>query len=452
MLDALVDRQDAEVAGAAQAAVPVQRPQAAQHLRAAGTGAKAAVQKIGAGGVNKRLAYYGLVGQQSFNFGGLGQGSGHKRKRKKPQAAGGLAKIARKETGVPTRSDPKARVTLQPQTLYFAFSVKIFLPYLLAAAALTGCVTAKRYDDLKARQQADSQGKEAAERQLRTATTELKKSTDEAAQLRLETKRLSVDSAQTGTAYRKTRMLYNELNNSYDKLLKNSDRELANKTSDYDKVARDLARREAELGTAEVNLQRSKSDNDRLAADLKTREAKLTELTQALADKDKAVADLKARVSKALLSFNSADLQVKLKDGKVYVSLSEQLLFKSGSTKVDPKGQEALKKLATVLQEQKDVNVVVEGHTDNVPILRGTAGMADNWDLSALRATEIARLLATSGVTPARITASGRSQYVPLTANDTPANKAVNRRTEIILTPKLDELFQILDGNSAGGK
>ena len=363
-----------------------------------------------------------------------------------------MAKIARKETGVPARPDPKARVTLQPQTLYFAFLVKILLPYLLAAAALTGCVTAKRYDDLKARQAADSQGKETAERQLRTATTELQKTTDAVAQLRLETKRLSVDSAQTGTAYRKTRMLYNELNNSYDKLLKNSDRELANKSSDYDKVARDLARREAELGAAAADLQKSKTDNDRLAADLKTREAKLTELTQALADKDRAVADLKARVSKALLSFSGSDLQVKLKDGKVYVSLSEQLLFKSGSPKVDPKGQEALKKLATVLQEQKDVNVVVEGHTDNVPILRGTAGMADNWDLSALRATEIARLLASSGVPPARITASGRSQYVPVAANDTPANKAVNRRTEIILTPKLDELFQILDGNSAGGK
>jgi chemotaxis protein MotB len=153
-------------------------------------------------------------------------------------------------------------------------------------------------------------------------------------------------------------------------------------------------------------------------------------------------------VSKALLSFNSSDLQVKLKDGKVYVSLSEQLLFKSGSSKVDPKGQEALKKLATVLQEQKDVNVVVEGHTDNVP-MRATGGITDNWDLSALRATDIARLLTASGVEPSRITASGRSQYVPVAPNDSPQNKAINRRTEIILTPKLDELFKILDGNSA---
>jgi chemotaxis protein MotB len=329
-----------------------------------------------------------------------------------------------------------------------SFSPALLAISLLAAPALNGCVTAKKYDDLSARQKADAEGKAAAERQYRGATAELQKASDELAQLRLTQKRLVNDSTETGAAYRKTRSLYNTLNASYDKLLKNSDRELANKSSDYNKVAQDLARREAELGALDVSLQRSKAENDRLAADLKTREARLTELTQALADKDKAVADLKARVSKALLSFSGSDLQVKLKDGKVYVSLSEQLLFKSGSTKVDPKGQEALKKLATVLQEQKDVNVVVEGHTDNVPILRGTAGLTDNWDLSALRATEIARLITTSGVSPERVTASGRGQYVPVAANDTPQNKAMNRRTEIILTPKLDDLFQILDSNS----
>ena len=323
---------------------------------------------------------------------------------------------------------------------------------LASTATLPGCVAARKYDELQARQSADAEGKASAERQLRTATASLQKTTDELAQLRLDRQRLVTDSTQTGASLRKTRSLNHDLNESYDKLLKNSDRQLANKSSDYDKVAKDLARREAELGELDVNLKKSKADNDRLAADLQAREARLTELTQALADKDKAVNDLKARVSKALLSFNSSDLQVKLKDGKVYVSLSEQLLFKSGSTKVDPKGQEALKKLATVLQEQKDVNVVVEGHTDNVPILHGTAGLTDNWDLSALRATEIARLLANSGVTPARITASGRSQYVPVAANDSPANKAMNRRTEIILTPKLDELFKILDSSSSASK
>ncbi|HEX8349758.1 MAG TPA: OmpA family protein [Hymenobacter sp.] len=320
---------------------------------------------------------------------------------------------------------------------------------LAATTLLPGCVASKKYDDLRARQQATEQSKETAERQYRQAVAELKKATDNLAQLQLDNRRLVDDSTQNGNALRRTRTLYTQLTDSYDKLLKNSDRAMADKSADYNKVAKDLARREAELGELATSLNKSKEDVDKLNADLKTREAKLAELQQALADKDKAVNDLKARVSNALLSFKDSDLQVKMKDGKVYVSLSEQLLFKSGSTKVDPKGVDALKKLAVVLQEQKDVNVVVEGHTDNVPISRGTAGMKDNWDLSVLRATEIARLLTEGGVTPARVTASGRSQYVPVAGNDSPANKAMNRRTEIILTPKLDELFKILDTNSS---
>jgi len=316
-----------------------------------------------------------------------------------------------------------------------------------AGLSLSSCVTAKRYDDLQARQRNEEQARLSAEQQARQAKADLQKANDVLNELRADQKRLIADSAQTGSALRRTRALYTQLTESYDKLLKNSDRALSDRNNEYGKLAKDLATREAELGALDVSQRKIKADNDRLAADLTAREAKLKELTQALADKDKAVNDLKARVSNALLSFNSKELQVKLKDGKVYVSLSEQLLFKSGSTKVDPKGQEALKKLATVLQEQKDVNVVVEGHTDNVP-MRGTGAIQDNWDLSAIRATDIARLLTSSGVEPSRITASGRSQYVPVASNDTPQNKAMNRRTEIILTPKLDELFQILDSNS----
>ncbi|MBC6990106.1 OmpA family protein [Hymenobacter sp. BT491] len=180
---------------------------------------------------------------------------------------------------------------------------------------------------------------------------------------------------------------------------------------------------------------------------LKEREARLAEMQRVLEQKDQAVKNLRQKVADALLGFNANDLQVNLKNGKVYVSLSEQLLFKSGSTKVDPKGQEALKKLATALKGNQDVNVLVEGHTDNVPIARGTAGMRDNWDLSVLRATEITRILTTAGLPASQVTPSGRAQYLPVATNDTPANKALNRRTEIILTPKLDELFQILEQN-----
>lgn len=195
------------------------------------------------------------------------------------------------------------------------------------------------------------------------------------------------------------------------------------------------------------NLSGAEQANSALSADLRSKEQRIAEMQRILDQKDAAVKALRQKVGDALLGFNAQDLQVTVKNGKVYVSLSEQLLFKSGSTKVDPKGQEALKKLATALKGNQDVNVLVEGHTDNVPIAKGTAGMRDNWDLSVLRATEITRLLTENGLPTSQVTPSGRAQYAPVAQNDTPANKALNRRTEIILTPKLDELFQILEAN-----
>ncbi|MCC9165628.1 OmpA/MotB family protein [Pontibacter harenae] len=192
-------------------------------------------------------------------------------------------------------------------------------------------------------------------------------------------------------------------------------------------------------------LNMSKSQIDRLNADLKAREARLAELQRILNEKEKAVANLRNKVSSALLGFNDKDLSINVRNGKVYVSLAEQLLFNSGSTKVDPKGVDALKKIATVLKEQQDVNVLVEGHTDDVPISKGTVGMQDNWDLSVLRATEITRIMAEAGLNPTRITPSGRSKYVPVDEAKTKEARQKNRRTEIILTPKLDELFQILE-------
>jgi chemotaxis protein MotB len=181
--------------------------------------------------------------------------------------------------------------------------------------------------------------------------------------------------------------------------------------------------------------------------DLAGKNARVAEMQRILDEKDAATKALRQKVSDALLGFNSQDLQVNVKNGKVYVSLSEQLLFKSGATKVDPAGQDALIKLANALTGNKDINILVEGHTDNVPIKGVVNGAKDNWDLSVLRATEITRLLTSAGIDPTQITPSGRGQYLPMAANDTPQNKAINRRTDIILTPKLDELFSILNTN-----
>lgn len=208
-----------------------------------------------------------------------------------------------------------------------------------------------------------------------------------------------------------------------------------------------LLTKNQQVNQLNASLSGAQQENSQLSADLRGKEQRIAEMQRILDQKDAAVKALRQKVGDALLGFNAQDLQVNVRNGKVYVSLSEQLLFKSGSTKVDPKGQEALSKLATALKGNQDVNVLVEGHTDNVPIARGTAGMRDNWDLSVLRATEITRILTQAGLPASQVTPSGRAQYVPIAQNDTPTNKALNRRTEIILTPKLDELFQILEQN-----
>ena len=177
----------------------------------------------------------------------------------------------------------------------------------------------------------------------------------------------------------------------------------------------------------------------------KLEQAKLEELQNALKRKDAAVRSLKDKISGALLGFEKKGLTVKVKNGKVYVSMEDKLLFKSGSWQVDERGRQALVKLADVLAMNKDINVLVEGHTDNIPY-RGKAQIKDNWDLSVKRSTSIIRiLLLNKHIDGRRLTAAGRSKYCPLDNNNSSIARARNRRTEIILTPKLDEVFKILD-------
>jgi chemotaxis protein MotB len=153
---------------------------------------------------------------------------------------------------------------------------------------------------------------------------------------------------------------------------------------------------------------------------------------------------LKSDIAGALINFKADELSVYVKDGKVYVSLQEKLLFKSGSDIVDPKGKEALGTLALVLNNTPNINIMIEGHTDSIPIHKEK--FQDNWALSTSRANSIVRILTNDyGVDPHSITAAGRSRFFPIQSNDTEAGRAANRRTEIILSPNLTELFKLLD-------
>jgi len=208
-----------------------------------------------------------------------------------------------------------------------------------------------------------------------------------------------------------------------------------------------LNKKQEELIDKQDQLTAKQTELDKLSAELKKREQRIKELEDILRKKDEAVNALKDKVAKALTGFEGKGLTIEKRNGKVYVSMDEKLLFASGSTNVNKNGEDAIKELAKVLEQNADVNLLIEGHTDNVK-MAGTGFMKDNWDLSVLRATSITRIIVNnSKIDPKRITAAGRSEFSPVVANDSPENKAKNRRTEIILTPKLDELLQILEGN-----
>src|SRR5580693_972140 len=176
--------------------------------------------------------------------------------------------------------------------------------------------------------------------------------------------------------------------------------------------------------------------------DLINQQAKLEHLQELMDKQKKAIEDIKKKMSDALVGFKSSELSVAIKNGKVYVSLQENLLFPSGSAVVNPKGKEALGKLAEVLNQNADITVDIEGHTDSIPI---HGKYQDNWDLSLARAASIVRILTVDyKVDPIRVIASGHSQYDPVQTNSTPEGRQLNRRTDIILSPKLDQLYQLL--------
>ncbi len=227
------------------------------------------------------------------------------------------------------------------------------------------------------------------------------------------------------------------------------------KLGDTQKSLSDCEEKVKTLGVTNASLQNENSLTQNDLNDLKTLSAasKMTIADQAkrlktLQDMIQAQKDimnrLKNSIADALMNYKTDELSVYIKDGNVYVSLEEKLLFKSGSDVVDPKGKAALKSLAMVLNNTKDITVMIEGHTDNVPIK--TASFKDNWDLSTARATSILRLLTKDyGFDPIRITASGRGEFHPVKSNDTVAGKAANRRTEIILSPNLSEIYKLLN-------
>jgi chemotaxis protein MotB len=325
---------------------------------------------------------------------------------------------------------------------------------------LESCVPARQFEETKtARDQCKTELAELKSR-YETFTAKEKELNVRIDDLSKQVKNLEGDTLRTGISLRRLISSYDKLNSTYDQLLdKNADL-LRGKDADniklmgqYQMTQEELQRKEDRLKTAEESIEKKKNELEILSQNLKEAEealaikqAKVTELENILAQKDSIVKNLREKVSNALISFQDNGLTIDIKNGKVYVSLEERLLFESGKTDVDAKGVEAIKNLSKVLEREAEITILIEGHTDNVPIKSAT--IKDNWDLSVLRATAIVRIImSNSKIDPRRLTAAGKGEFFPVDKANTAEARRKNRRTEIILTPKLDELFQILDSN-----
>ena len=224
--------------------------------------------------------------------------------------------------------------------------------------------------------------------------------------------------------------------------------EIANLKSDTASLHTQIAALESKVRGLDENFNslrtNSTSEISKLYADLQKREARLKEVEEILRKRDDATNALKDKLQKALLGFQQSGLSVDIRNGKVYVSLTDKLLFGSGSIIIDEKGKLALQELAKVLKTQPEINISVEGHTDNQRVVN-LGQIKDNWDLSVLRATSVVRFL-TEGekIENSRITATGKGEYQPIETGSSPDIRSRNRRIEIVLSPKLDELYNLI--------
>lgn len=326
--------------------------------------------------------------------------------------------------------------------------------FAILAFMASSCVSSKVYKDLQAKfadLEAENstlrKGRDGAQAAEEVAQSRIKNLESELATLRQK-------SAETKQELENLNNRYQDLNRSYEYLLENNNELLASNQAENKKLVAKLNKLQAELSAKEDSLrlendrlQKLDANLQKLGQEIQVREARISELESAMARKDSTVEMVRQRLRDALRNFDGKGLTVEERDGKVYVSLENRLLFPSASWTVEAEGRKALEELAVVLAENPDLQVMVEGHTD-ADAFNGRTAVKDNWDLSVMRATSIVKIIvANEGVNKANITAAGRSEYVPVASNDTPEGKAKNRRTEIIITPNLNELNQLLEMN-----
>ncbi|TSE08000.1 OmpA/MotB family protein [Aquimarina algiphila] len=308
----------------------------------------------------------------------------------------------------------------------------------LVGTLMTSCVSSKVFKELEGKYARLKRENRKMKDEL--GALERTSSADKKALAELDAKyqKLKAERDDLEGKYNAAQANYENLKESYDALEKNSSAAIASNSRKNRELLRQLEEKERALAAERSRL-------DKLQSDLEARSKRVNELEGLIAAKDAKMQALKNAISKALRNFEGKGLTVEERNGKVYISMENKLLFESGSWAVGAQGQKAVKQLGKVLGENPDIAVLIEGHTDNVPYT-GNAQLSGNWDLSTKRATAIVNILVQNQkIDPQNLTAAGRGEFAPVASNDNSAGKSRNRRIEVILTPKLDEITKLLN-------
>ena len=260
------------------------------------------------------------------------------------------------------------------------------------------------------------------------------------------------DSIQNGNSLMLLQDKFDELNTAYDLLVSKNTRQMSEKAKEtkllleqLDEVQSKLLKKEDELNELSLTLKNKENELNKAQKDLNERSERVIELEKIIQQKDSSVTAIKKKVQQALIGLEGDGLTIEQRNGKIYISLEEDLLFESGKYIINENGVNALNKLSSALASQLDLEILVEGHTDNIQG-SGRGVIKDNWDLSVMRATSVVRiLLENQAMNPLQLTAAGRGEHNPIAANETPEGRKMNRRIEMILSPNLDDLFDILE-------
>ena len=313
--------------------------------------------------------------------------------------------------------------------------IKKSLLVLLAFALTTSCVSKKIFSDLENKYTDLKKERNA----LADENETLKNVKKEAELLKTDLEKIKSERDKLTADYAASSNNLKALKNAYDALEKNSGEALQSNLGKNRELLAQLEAKEKALASEKDRL-------NKLNADLKNRSDRVNELEGLIASKEASMKKLKETLSKSLKAFEGKGLTIQQKDGKVYVSMENKLLFESGSWAVGAEGKKAVVAVAKVLGDNPEISVLIEGHTDNDKFTGAVGQIENNWDLSTKRATAIVNIIGENAkVKKENLTAAGRGEYSPLMSNDTPEGKSKNRRIEIILTPKLDEISKMLN-------